>query len=55
MRPSTVPGRIVVAEDDDSILDLLCDYLRSQGHEVVAARDGLEALEVIRSGPSTCS
>jgi adenylate cyclase len=51
VRPSTEPGRIVVADDNDSIRDLLCDYLRSQGHEVVAARDGLEALEIIRSGP----
>jgi adenylate cyclase len=44
------PGRIVVAEDDDRIRDLLCDYLRSQGHEVLAAKDGVEALEIIRSG-----
>ncbi len=51
VRPAVEPGRIVVADDSDSIRDLLCDYLRSQGHEVVAARDGLEALEIIRSGP----
>jgi class 3 adenylate cyclase len=50
MRPLPEPGRIVVAEDDDRIRDLLCDYLRSQGHDVVAAKDGLEALEIIRSG-----
>jgi class 3 adenylate cyclase len=49
-RPAAEPGRIVVAEDDDRIRDLLCDYLRSQGHEVMAARDGVEALEIIRSG-----
>ena len=51
VRPAAEPGRIVVAEDDDRIRELLCEYLRSLGHEVVAARDGLEALEIIRSGP----
>ena len=40
VRPAAEPGRIVVAEDDERIRELLCDYLRSQGHEVVAARDG---------------
>jgi class 3 adenylate cyclase/CheY-like chemotaxis protein len=51
VRPAAEPGRIVVAEDDDRIRELLCEYLRSLGHGVVAARDGLEALEIIRSGP----
>ena len=50
LRPAAEPARIVVAEDDDRISDLLCDYLRSQGHEVTAAKDGVEALEIIRSG-----
>jgi class 3 adenylate cyclase len=49
-RPAAEPGRIIVAEDDDRIRDLLCDYLRSQGHVVVPAKDGIEALEIIRSG-----
>jgi class 3 adenylate cyclase len=49
-RRAAEPGRIVVAEDDDGIRDLLCDYLRSQGHEVSPAKDGIDALEIIRSG-----
>jgi class 3 adenylate cyclase len=47
--PAVEPGRIVVAEDDASLSDLLCCYLRAQGHDVVPARDGIEALEIIRS------
>jgi class 3 adenylate cyclase/CheY-like chemotaxis protein len=38
-------GRILVAEDSEPVRDLLCEYLRSQGHDVVPARDGAEALE----------
>jgi class 3 adenylate cyclase len=47
--PAPEPGKIIVAEDDANLRDLLCDYLRAQGHEVVSARDGVEALEIIRS------
>jgi class 3 adenylate cyclase len=45
------PGRILVVEDQDPIRDLLCELLRAQGHEVTAARDGLEGLELVGSGP----
>lgn len=37
-------GRILVADDDPDVLDLVCFALRGAGHEAVAARDGGEAL-----------
>jgi len=48
--PSAEPGRILVAEDNEAVRELLCDYLRSQGHEVVPARDGAEAMELLEAG-----
>jgi len=50
LSPSAEPGRILVAEDNAGIRDLLCEYLRSQGHDVVPARDGAEALELLKAG-----
>ncbi len=49
--PSAEPGLILVAEDHDKIRDLLCGLLERQGHEVVPARDGREALALIGSRP----
>jgi len=48
--PETDPGRILVAEDDPAIRNLLCEYLRAQGHEVVSAHDGNEAIERLKTG-----
>jgi class 3 adenylate cyclase len=45
------PGRILVVEDQDPIRSLICDLLRAQGHEVTAARDGLEGSELVESRP----
>lgn len=36
--------RILVIEDDWHNLELLCEYLEAKGYEVIAARDGAEAL-----------
>ncbi len=49
--PAAEPGRVLVAEDNKAIRDLLCDLLRHQGHEVVAAGDGIDALQAIHSRP----
>jgi adenylate cyclase len=49
--PAAEAGLILVAEDNEVIRDLLCDLLRRQGHEVVAARDGFDALMLIHSRP----
>ena len=42
------PGVIVVADDDDDILDLVALTLERSGHVVHRARDGEEALELIK-------
>ena len=43
--------RILVAEDDPHILRLIARWLRQQGHEVLEARDGLAARELIQAVP----
>lgn len=40
-------GRILVADDDESIVELITLYLRKEGFEVIAAGDGGEALRLI--------
>ncbi|MBV8606188.1 MAG: response regulator [Singulisphaera sp.] len=51
LEPAAEPGRLLVAEDNTAIRDLLCDLLRRQGHEVVAAGDGIDALLAIHARP----
>lgn len=41
-------SRILVAEDDPHILRVISLWLARQGHEVLEARDGLEALNIWR-------
>jgi two-component system CheB/CheR fusion protein len=43
-------GSILVIEDDPDIRDLLEDFLRDEGHEVVTAYDGVKARELIGGG-----
>lgn len=43
-------ARLLVADDERTILDLLCASLRHAGFEVLAANDGREALSLARSG-----
>jgi len=46
------PSRILVVEDDLTLLETLEYNLRSEGYEVITAADGLTALEVAREeGP----
>ncbi|HQR79379.1 MAG TPA: response regulator transcription factor [Actinomycetota bacterium] len=42
-------ARLLVADDERTILDLLCASLRHAGFDVVPANDGREALELARS------
>lgn len=42
-------SRILVAEDDPHILRVISLWLARQGHEVLEARDGLEALDIWRN------
>jgi two-component system, cell cycle sensor histidine kinase and response regulator CckA len=44
----TVPASIVIADNDDLILEAIGELLRSKGYDVHLAHDGLEALQVIR-------
>ena len=39
--------RVLIAEDDAGIRDLLHDLIERQGHAVTVARDGAEALDFI--------
>jgi two-component system OmpR family response regulator len=47
--------RIFIAEDDESILDLLVTRLRIAGYHTTQEKDGLAALEAIkRNPPNAC-
>lgn len=48
----TLPGTILIAEDDDNEREMLAGFLRLNGHPVVTVRDGLEAIEYL-SGHET--
>lgn len=50
MAEQRVP-RIFIAEDDESILDLLVTRLRIAGYQTTQEKDGLAALEAIRRNP----
>jgi DNA-binding response OmpR family regulator len=38
-------------DDDPSILALVTDFLTGEGFDVLAAKDGAEALEIVQSNP----
>lgn len=40
---------ILVAEDDPDVLELIVSALRLTGNEVIAARDGMQAVALLRS------
>jgi CheY-like chemotaxis protein len=45
-------GRVLLAEDEDLLREILCDGLAGEGFEVIPARDGREALELFHGqGP----
>jgi class 3 adenylate cyclase/CheY-like chemotaxis protein len=52
---SVEAGRLLVVDDNDLNRELLRDTLAQLGHEVVEARDGFEALEMLESGCRPCS
>ncbi len=49
MLPGSRVYRILLVDDDPNMLVLLADQLRTDGYEVVTARDGDEALRRLRS------
>ncbi len=46
--PRQLPKTIVVAEDDPSSRELVCEILEAQGYQVVATGNGPDALDQIR-------
>ena len=42
--------RILIADDEAEIRDVLRLYLEKEGYEVIEAADGLEAVRLIRQG-----
>ena len=43
--------KILVADDEELIMNLVCDFLRRDGYEPLSASDGEEALEIFRANP----
>lgn len=44
--------KILVVDDERTIVEVLSFFLKSCGHDVVGAYDGVEALEIFRFDPS---
>lgn len=44
--------RILIADDEERIVNLISDFLRAAGYEPIAAHDGRAALDIIESGAS---
>ena len=43
--------KILVADDEELIMNLVCDFLRREGYEPLSATDGEQALEVFNANP----
>lgn len=43
--------KILVADDEELIMNLVCDFLRRDGYEPFSASDGEQALEIFRANP----
>lgn len=43
--------RVLIADDDKAILDLLSIYMKNEGYEVLLANDGQEACDLIDKNP----
>jgi CheY-like chemotaxis protein len=54
VRPSRPTSPVLVVEDDPDQRDAIVLALESEGYRVLAAADGLEALEVLRQGARPC-
>ena len=46
---STIPGTILVVDDDEAVLNVACKVLRRGGYDVVPATGGREAIAVAES------
>jgi CheY-like chemotaxis protein len=43
-------GRVLVVEDDDDVLDVTSAMLRELGYQVLCARNGADALQMLKAG-----
>lgn len=43
--------KILVADDEELIMNLVCDFLRRDGYEPLSATDGEQALEIFKANP----
>jgi PAS domain S-box-containing protein len=41
--------RVLIVDDNEDVADALADYLGQEGHETCIARDGLQAVEIVKS------
>jgi PAS domain S-box-containing protein len=49
VEPEATPGRtILVVDDEEAVLDVVCRFLEIAGHQVLAATSGPDALEQVR-------
>ena len=39
-------GTVLLAEDEEGVRELACEFLRSSGYHVIVGKDGLDALEI---------
>ena len=45
---------ILVVDDEIEIREIICSLLESAGHNVITAKDGADALEVVKMGGINC-
>jgi len=48
--PEAGEGMVLVVDDDDEVRETLCELLEMHGHHAVGARNGVEALALLRGG-----
>jgi two-component system chemotaxis response regulator CheY len=51
VRLSSVPGRVLVVDDDEEIRETLCTVLQAEGYDAFEARNGLHALQQLLAQP----
>jgi len=50
--PDRTPPRVLVIDDEHAVRATLCATLSDAGCEVMEARDGAEAIEILRTAPT---